>query len=77
MMPGDYRIFVGAFPTGDFVDRVQALRKQHDPKTARITPPHVTLAGTYWRQGPATRDNETESIIASPPCCTGFNRLIW
>ena len=61
-MPGDYRIFVGAFPTGDFVDRVQALRKQHDPKTARITPPHVTLAGTYWRQGPATPENEAENI---------------
>jgi len=65
-MPGDYRIFVGAFPTGDFVDRVQALRKQRDPKTARITPPHVTLAET-----------KPKTSIASAPCCTGFNRSIW
>ena len=61
-MAGDYRIFVGAFPTGEVVDRIQAVRKQHDPKTARITPPHVTLAGTYWRRGPATPDNEASAI---------------
>jgi len=30
--------------------------------TARITPPHVTLAGTYWRRGPATPENEAAAI---------------
>jgi len=60
--PGDYRIFVGAFPTGDLAERVQALRRRHDPKTARITDPHVTLAGTYWRSGPATPENEASAI---------------
>ena len=59
---GDYRIFVGAFPGGELAARVQALRQRHDPKTARITAPHVTLAGTYWRYGPATPENEAPAI---------------
>jgi 2'-5' RNA ligase len=58
---GDYRIFVGAFPSGDLAERIQALRAQYDPKTARITDPHVTIIGTYWRNGPATPENETET----------------
>jgi 2'-5' RNA ligase len=59
---GEYRVFVGAFPGGDVADRIQAVRRQHDPKTARITPPHVTLAGTYWRHGPATAENEADAV---------------
>ena len=55
---GDYRIFVGAFPAGDKIDQIQSLRQQVDAKTAEITPPHVTLAGTYWRTGRATAANE-------------------
>jgi 2'-5' RNA ligase len=61
-LPHDYRIFVGAFPTGDLADRIQALRQRHDPKTARITAPHVTLAGTYWCTGPATPEHESDTI---------------
>lgn len=60
--PGNYRIFVGAFPTGELAERIQAVRLQHDAKTARITAPHVTVAGTYWRCGPATPDNERDTI---------------
>ncbi len=59
---GDYRIFVGAFPTGDLAERIQAVRERHDAKMARITAPHVTLAGTYWRSGPATVENEAKAI---------------
>jgi len=59
---GDYRIFVGAFPTGDLTERIQALRQRYDAVTARITAPHVTLAGTYWRNGPATLENEAETL---------------
>lgn len=59
---GDYRIFLGAFPEGDLAERIQALRVQYDPQTAAITPPHVTLAGTYWREGEATAENEVELI---------------
>ena len=62
MSRGDYRVFVGVFPTGDLADRIQGLREQCDPVTARITAPHVTLAGTYWRTGPATPENEAEAI---------------
>jgi len=62
MPGGDYRIFVGAFPTGDLAERIQHLRQRHDPVTARSTVPHVTLAGTYWRTGPATPENEAQTI---------------
>jgi hypothetical protein len=50
---GDSRIFVGAFPAGELAERIQAVRLRHDANTARITAPHVTVAGTYWRSGPA------------------------
>jgi 2'-5' RNA ligase len=59
---GDYRIFVGAFLDGDLAEQIQLVRQTHDPKTARITDPHVTLAGTYWRQGEATSANEADTI---------------
>lgn len=58
----DYRIFVGAFPQGALAQRIQALREQYDPVTARITAPHVTLAGTYRRRGPATPEQEAETM---------------
>ena len=59
---GDYRIFVGAFPEGELAERIQSIREKYDATTARITPPHVTLAGTYWRSGPPTLENETETV---------------
>jgi 2'-5' RNA ligase len=52
---GDYRIFVGAFPTGELAESIQQVRENVDSKTAKITAPHVTLAGTYWGNGEATR----------------------
>ena len=55
-MKQDYRIFVGAFLEGELANAVQAIRQQYDPVTARITPPHVTSAGTYWRSGPEPDD---------------------
>ncbi len=61
-MSHDYRIFVGAFPEGELAERIQAIRLQYDPVTARITAPHVTVAGAYWRSGPATAENETAAI---------------
>lgn len=57
-----YRIFAGAFVTGALGEQIQAVRQRYDPVTARITPPHVTLAGTYWRDGPATAEAEAEAI---------------
>ena len=47
----DYRIFVGAFPEGDLADRIQTVRLQYDAKTARITAPHVTMAGPTGATG--------------------------
>ncbi len=60
--PGDYRIFVGAFPTGTLAETIQTVRQKYDAKTAAITAPHVTLAGTYWRSGPATAVHEAAAI---------------
>lgn len=61
-MARDYRIFAGAFPDGELARRIQEVRQKYDPVTARVTPPHVTLAGTYWRAGAATPENEAEAI---------------
>jgi len=61
-MARDYRIFAGAFPEGELARRIQDVRQKYDPVTARVTPPHVTLAGTYWRAGPATPENEAEAV---------------
>jgi 2'-5' RNA ligase len=58
----DYRIFAGAFIEGELAEQIQVVRQKYDPVTARITPPHVTLVGTYWRSGPATKENEAEAI---------------
>jgi 2'-5' RNA ligase len=62
MTTNDYRIFMGAFLWGDLAAQVQAVRAHYDPQTARITPPHVTLAGTYWRSGPPTPENEADTL---------------
>jgi 2'-5' RNA ligase len=59
---GDYRLFVGAFPGGELAEQIQALRELYDWKTSQISQPHVSLAGTYWRQGPATPTNEARLI---------------
>lgn len=58
----EYRIFAGAFIQSDLAARIQAIRTHYDPVTAQITPPHVTLAGTYWRSGSPTAENETETM---------------
>ncbi len=55
-------MFVGAFPAGELAERIQSVRVAYDAKTAVITPPHITLAGTYWRTGAATAVNETALI---------------
>ena len=57
-----YRIFAGAFPSGELAESIQAVRQKYDPVTARITPPHVTLAGTYSRSRPFSIKNEAETI---------------
>lgn len=72
---GDYRIFVGAFPEGEKIEQVQQLREQLDQKTAEITPPHVTLAGTYWRNGQPNATNEgvlIEKLTALTPVLEPF-----
>ena len=72
---GDYRIFVGAFPQGKKIAQIQQLRENIDSKTAQITPPHVTLAGTYWRSGQPAAINEgilIEKLTALAPYLEPF-----
>jgi 2'-5' RNA ligase len=64
---GDYRIFIGAFLTNDLAEKIQAVRQRLDLKTAQITAPHVTLAGTYWRNGPARAKTEKDLIRRLSP----------
>ena len=52
---GDYQLFIGAFPTGELADQIQRIRGEVDGKSITIVDPHVTVAGTYWRNGKATR----------------------
>lgn len=67
--PRDYRIFIGVFPQGELAERLQAVRLKVDPVTARITPPHITLAGTYWRAGSASIENEAVTIQQLDAAC--------
>lgn len=69
---GDYRIFVGAFPKGQTATQIQSIREQYDRKTAVITGPHVTLAGTYWRLGEGKQEEETAVIAALKACLADF-----
>ncbi|HAA53930.1 MAG TPA: hypothetical protein DCE42_04210 [Myxococcales bacterium] len=59
---GDYRIFIGAFPEGELIDRLQQVREQYDLRTSQITAPHVTIAGTYWRDGAPSAENEANTL---------------
>ena len=52
---GDYQIFVAAVPTGDLAERIQKVREELGGKTAVATPPHIILAGAYWRNGDPAR----------------------
>ena len=65
----------GAFPSGELAARTRAVRLQYDANAARtpalragasVTAPHVTVAGTYWRSGPATPENESDTIARLP-----------
>jgi len=55
--PGDYvgtkfrRIFVGAFPTGELAEGIQAVRLRHDAKTARTPTLHRCKCHCATRDG--------------------------
>jgi 2'-5' RNA ligase len=66
-----YRIFIGAYPSGQLAEKLQELRQYYDPKTAAISDPHVTLAGSYWRSGPPVEQNETTAIASLKTVCAG------
>ena len=72
---GDFRIFVGAFPTGELAEKIQTVREDVDFKTSQITAPHVTLAGTYWRNGKPTRAGAQGLIDRLEPLANRLNKF--
>src|SRR5215217_2108853 len=45
-MPGAHGIFVLSELGGALGDRIREIQQRFDPKLARLSPPHVTLAGS-------------------------------
>lgn len=66
------RIFIGAFPTGSIAADLQAIRIKYDPKTAKISSPHVTLAGIYEYSENWFLKNEEEIITKIQDICTNI-----
>lgn len=74
-------IFVVAELTGTVRERVHAIQRQFDPKLARGTPPHITIAGSSGI-GPLPIDTPVERIIeaiapiaaVTPPITVPFER---
>jgi 2'-5' RNA ligase len=56
-------IFVFADITGPVGERIAALQRHHDPRLARLGPPHVTLAGSSG-MGPIAPDTTVEELRA-------------
>ena len=60
-MAASFGIFILAELPGDAGEQVRALQQRFDPKLARLTPPHVTLAGSSG-VGPIPTDTPVERI---------------
>ena len=60
-MPGAHGIFVLAPVGGEAGARIRALQAEYDPKLARESPPHVTLAGSSG-VGPILPDTIRERV---------------
>ncbi len=74
-------IFVIANITGQVGDRIAALHALHDPRLARLGPPHVTLAGSSG-MGPVAPDTTLDELrtrlapvaLATPPITLRLGR---
>lgn len=74
-------IFVVAELTGPVRDRVHAIQREFDPKLAKGTPPHITIAGSSG-VGPLPLDTPVERIrealgpivASTPPITITFER---
>ena len=60
-MPSNFGIFILAELTGEARTRVREIQQQFDPKLARLTQPHLTLAGSSG-VGPIPTDTPVERI---------------
>src|SRR5215212_11741833 len=74
-------IFIVAELQGDVLEQVRAIQRRFDPKLAKGSPPHVTLAGSSG-VGPLPVDTPVERIrealepivSAMPPIVTRLER---
>ncbi len=60
-MAASFGIFILAELPGEAGDQIRALQQRFDPKLARLTPPHVTLAGSSG-VGPIPTDTSVERL---------------
>jgi 2'-5' RNA ligase len=60
-MPPSIGIFVLSELTGALRDRIRTIHEQYDPKLARLTPPHLTVAGSSG-VGMIAPDTSTEEL---------------
>ena len=60
-MPGAHGIFVLSEIVGPLAERIRDVQRRFDPKLARETPPHVTLAGSSG-VGPIVPSTPVERI---------------
>jgi len=63
-VPGAHGIFILATIGGEAGARIAELQARHDPKLARESPPHVTLAGSSG-VGPILPDATREQVRAA------------
>lgn len=63
-MPGAHGIFILASLGGEAGARIAELQARYDPKLARESPPHVTLAGSSG-VGPILPDTTREQVRAA------------
>jgi 2'-5' RNA ligase len=65
-VPGAHGIFVLAPIGGEAGERIRALQAEYDPKLARESPPHVTLAGSAGL-APSLHDAQRERLLEEQP----------
>lgn len=57
-------IFVLGELTGPVADRIAAINQAHDPRLAKLRPPHLTIAGSSGL-GPIAADTSVETLRAA------------
>ena len=70
-MAATFGIFILAELPGEAGEQVRALQQRFDPKLGRLTPPHVTLAGSSG-VGPIPTDTPVGLVLGQMSVAAGF-----